>query len=141
MPKQHKLMNMNIPFENMTITLLLIFLAIVFLQSSIDKIMDWKNNLTWLKGHFSKTLFSGLVPALLGVITIVELAAGLLSLGGVWEAATGSPGGVAYLAAITASTALLMLLLGQRIAKDYDGARTLVIYLIPAVFLVFLLEL
>ncbi|MDX1365844.1 MAG: DoxX family protein, partial [Arenibacter latericius] len=33
-----------------------------------------------------------------------------------------------------------MLLLGQRIAKDYDGARTIAIYFIPTVFLVFLLQ-
>jgi hypothetical protein len=133
-------MTMILPFQHVTIPLLLIFLAIVFLQSSLDKMVDWKNNLSWLKGHFSKTIFSGLVPVLLGVITFVELAAGLLSLGGVWEAATERPGTLAYLGAITSCTALLMLLLGQRIAKDYDGARTLVIYLIPAVFLVFLLE-
>jgi hypothetical protein len=131
---------MSIPFENMTTSLLLIFLAIVFLQSSLDKILDWKNNLNWLTGHFSKTLFSKLVPMLLGIITIVEFAAGIFSLGGIWEAVTGSPGDLACLAAITSCIALLMLLLGQRIAKDYDGARTLVIYLIPAVFLVFLLE-
>jgi lipopolysaccharide export LptBFGC system permease protein LptF len=28
---------------------------------------------------------------------------------------------------------LLLLLFGQRLAKDYDGARTIVIYFIPAV--------
>jgi hypothetical protein len=33
-----------------------------------------------------------------------------------------------------------MLLFGQRVAKDYDGARTIVIYLVPAVLLVFFLE-
>jgi len=35
---------------------------------------------------------------------------------------------------------LLMLLFGQRVAKDYDGARTIAIYFIPAVILVFLLQ-
>jgi hypothetical protein len=29
-----------------------------------------------------------------------------------------------------------MLLFGQRLAKDYDGARTIVIYFIPAVMAV-----
>lgn len=30
-----------------------LFLAILFLQSGLDKIIDWKGNLTWLKGHLS----------------------------------------------------------------------------------------
>jgi hypothetical protein len=33
-----------------------------------------------------------------------------------------------------------MLLFGQRLAKDYDGARTIVIYFIPAVMAVLLLS-
>jgi hypothetical protein len=34
----------------------------------------------------------------------------------------------------------LMLLVGQRLAKDYDGARTIVIYFIPAVMAVYWLN-
>jgi hypothetical protein len=33
-----------------------------------------------------------------------------------------------------------MLLFGQRMAKDYDGAKTIAVYFIPAVFLVYLLQ-
>jgi hypothetical protein len=33
-----------------------------------------------------------------------------------------------------------LLLFGQRLAKDYDGARTIVIYFIPAVMAVYWLE-
>jgi hypothetical protein len=35
---------------------------------------------------------------------------------------------------------LLMLLFGQRLAKDYDGARTIVIYFIPAILAVYWLN-
>jgi uncharacterized membrane protein YphA (DoxX/SURF4 family) len=55
------------------------FLAILFLQSGIDKIIDRRGNLEWLKGHFAKSPLAGVVPALLTVITILELTAGLLS--------------------------------------------------------------
>jgi hypothetical protein len=34
----------------------------------------------------------------------------------------------------------LVLLLGQRIAKDYDGARTIAIYFVPAVLAVYWLS-
>ena len=36
--------------------LLLAFLAITFLQSGLDKIMDWNGNVSWLKSHFSQTI-------------------------------------------------------------------------------------
>jgi hypothetical protein len=48
--------------------------------------------------------------------------------------------GLGYYGAIVSCITLLLLLFGQRLAKDYDGARTLVIYFIPAVLAVFLLS-
>src|SRR5438093_4858310 len=55
------------------------FLAILFLQSGIDKVVDRRGNLEWLTGHFAKSPLAGVVPALLTVITILEVAAGALS--------------------------------------------------------------
>ena len=55
------------------------FLAILFLQSGIDKVVDRRGNFEWLKGHFAKSPLAGIVPALLICITILELAAGALS--------------------------------------------------------------
>ena len=54
-------------------------LAILFLQSGIDKIIHRRGNLEWLTGHFGKSPLAGTVPALLTVITILEVAAGALS--------------------------------------------------------------
>jgi hypothetical protein len=47
--------------------------------------------------------------------------------------------GLGFYGAVVSCITLLMLLFGQRLAKDYDGARTIVIYFIPAVLAVFLL--
>ena len=55
------------------------FFAILFLQSGIDKVIDRRGNLEWLTGHFAKSPLAGMVPLLLGVITLMELAAGALS--------------------------------------------------------------
>src|ERR1043166_1557966 len=55
------------------------FLAILFLQSGIDKVVDRRGNLEWLTGHFAKSPLARFVPALLNVMTILELAAGALS--------------------------------------------------------------
>src|SRR5215217_3122071 len=55
------------------------FLAILFLQSGIDKIVDRRGNFEWLKGHFAKSPLAGVVPLLLLCITILEVGAGALS--------------------------------------------------------------
>src|SRR5918992_4166603 len=55
------------------------FLAILFLQSGIDKVVDRRGNLEWLKGHFAKSPLAGFVPVMVTVITILEIVAGGLS--------------------------------------------------------------
>ncbi|NER09925.1 hypothetical protein SAMN06265375_101551 [Muriicola jejuensis] len=126
--------------ENLPQLLLLLFVVITFLQSGLDKVWDWKGNLSWLREHFSKTPLRNLVPLLLLVITIMELLAGIASLvGGIQLIVSGS-NEVARAGAVLAAISLLMLLLGQRVAKDYDGAKTIVIYFIPTVILVLLLQ-
>src|SRR5438094_7874249 len=55
------------------------FLAVLFLQSGIDKIVDRRGNLEWLSGHFAKSPLAGIVPALLICITILEVPACALS--------------------------------------------------------------
>ncbi|MCM4167896.1 hypothetical protein KCTC52924_01286 [Arenibacter antarcticus] len=120
--------------------LLLLFLIITFVQSAMDKMLDWKGNVSWLEGHFKETPFRNRVPLLLATVLITEIVAGILCLVGFYMLCTGGENTLALAGAVVACLALLMLLLGQRIAKDYDGARTIAIYFIPTVFLVFLLQ-
>ena len=91
---------------------------------------DWKGNLAWLKGHFAKSILAGVVPVLLGVITLVEVAAGVFSAIGVVNILVGNGDFMAFIGAVLSAIALLMLFFGQRIAKDYAGAGGLVPYLI-----------
>lgn len=127
-------------FNNATETVLLIFLIITFLQSGIDKVVDWKGNLSWLTGHFSKSPFKNSVPALLAIITIVELAAGILCVMGIVHLLLHDNNVFAFYGALTSCLALLLLFFGQRINKDYEGAKTIVIYLIPSALLLFLVQ-
>jgi hypothetical protein len=115
-------------------------LIITFLQSALDKILDWKGNLSWLKGHFSQTPFRNIVPLLLGTVLLTEIVAAVLCAIGFYFLTLQGDGSIALSGAILSCLALLMLLLGQRMAKDYDGARTIAIYFVPAIFLVFLLQ-
>lgn len=126
--------------NNITEILLLAFLIITFLQSGFDKILDWKGNVSWLKEHFSKTFMKNMVPFNVALIMVIEIIAGVLCLLGIYQLIANNDKGLALYGAVLSCIALLMLLFGQRVAKDYDGARTIAIYFIPAVFAVFLLS-
>ncbi len=120
--------------------LILIFILITFLQSGLDKIIDWDGNVGWLKGHFAKTFLSGQVPAMVGTILVIEVATGLLALAGILQIAVAGVTTLALYACILAAITLLMLLFGQRVAKDYAGAFTLTGYFIVVILGVNLLS-
>ena|SRR5436190_7722896 len=104
------------------------FLAILFLQSGIDKIVDRRGNLEWLKGHFSKSPLGGTVPLLLTAITILEIVAGALSALGCVLIVLTHDSTLAFYGAAFATISIIALFFGQRVAKDYAGAATLVPY-------------
>ncbi len=104
------------------------FLAILFLQSGFDKVIDRKGNLAWLTGHFAKSPLASTVSPMLTVITILEVAAGILSGVGSALVVLTNDSAVAFYGALLAGVALTALFFGQRIAKDYPGAAALVPY-------------
>jgi hypothetical protein len=108
------------------------FLAILFLQSGIDKIVDRAGNMEWLTGHFAKSPLASFVAPMVGIITLVELAAGLLSAAAVPVLFLTGNRTPAALGAVLSVAAILMLFFGQRLAKDYAGAAALVPYFILA---------
>jgi len=120
-------------------TLAAAFLAILFLQSGIDKIVDRRGNLEWLKGHFAKSPLAGTVPALLTAITILEVAAGVLSALGCLLLLVMRDSTVAFCGAVISAAAIIALFFGQRVAKDYAGAAVLVPYLLLALLAIYLL--
>jgi hypothetical protein len=103
-------------------------LAILFLQSSLDKIFNWKAEKEYLTGHFAKSPLKGIVPLLLPVITAIELSAGACSAIGLVQLLLNGhthvgPWGMAF-----GCLAIIMLFFGQRVAKDYAGAAALIPY-------------
>jgi hypothetical protein len=115
------------------------FLAILFLQSGIDKVLDRRGNYEWLNGHFAKSPFAGIVPALLVCITILEIAAGALSAVGCVLVILTLDSTVAFYGAAISAIAVLALFFGQRIAKDYAGAAVLVPYFLLVLVAMYLL--
>jgi hypothetical protein len=115
------------------------FLAILFLQSGIDKIIDHRGNLDWLKGHFSKSPLGGVVPILLTAITILEVAAGALSAIGCIMLIVSRETTVAFYGAVISAVVIIALFFGQRMAKEYAGAAVLVPYFLLALAAIYLL--
>ena len=110
--------------------LTLAILAILFLQSGLDKVVDFKGNLAWLQGHFAKSPLAGQVTPMLAVITLTETAAGALAaIGAVMLVVDGSTTIGLYACQLCALNTV-MLFFGQRLAKDYAGAASLVPYFI-----------
>jgi uncharacterized membrane protein YphA (DoxX/SURF4 family) len=115
------------------------FLAILFLQSGVDKIVDRQGNLSWLKGHFAKSPLAGMVPLMVTAITILEVAAGLLSGVGFLALIFAHNAAIAFYGATVSAIAILCLFFGQRMAKEYAGAAILVPYFLVTLVAIYLL--
>ena len=118
--------------EKVAFLLVLVFFLIVFIQSGLDKIFDYKGNLNFLKDllkiYFSPTL----IELALISVTILELTSGILCLIGIINFVFNDSNFVGLIGLIVGSIALLVLLFGQRVSKNYDGAKTIAIYFILA---------
>src|SRR5437867_12290960 len=88
------------------------FLAILFLQSGIDKVIDRRGNLEWLKGHFAKSPLAGVVPTMVTVVTILEIAAGGLSAIGCVVVILSGDSTVAFYGAVVSAIAIVALFFG-----------------------------
>jgi diacylglycerol kinase len=115
------------------------FLAILFLQSGIDKIVDRRGNRAYLDQHFAKSPLAGTVGPMFAVITILEISAGALTGVGCVLLILTHDSTVAYLGAVVAGINILALFFGQRVSKDYVGAAVLVPYFLLALTGIFLL--
>jgi diacylglycerol kinase len=117
-----------------------LFLAILFLQSGIDKVVDRRGNLEWLKGHFAKSPLAGVVPVMVTMITLLEIAAGALSAVGCMMIIVSRNSSVAFYGAVVSAIAIIALFFGQRMAKEYAGAAVLVPYFILTLIAIYLLQ-
>jgi len=115
------------------------FLAILFLQSGIDKVVDRRGNLEWLQGHFAKSPLAGIVPAMVTALTILEIAAGVLSAIGCAVIIFSRDPTIAFYGAVISAIAIVALFFGQRMAKDYAGAAVLIPYFLLTLVAIYLL--
>lgn len=115
-----------------------LFTAILFLQSGLDKVFDWKGNLEWLTGHFGNTFLAPFTKLMVLKITVLEILTGVTAATGiVYFLATGSTI-VIFAAGVLSAGTIIALFFGQRIAKDYPGAAVLVPYFLVALAMMYI---
>ncbi len=115
------------------------FLAVLFLQSGIDKVVDRNGNRAYLDEHFARSPLASTVGPMFLFITILEVSAGALSGVGCVLLLLTHDSMVAFLGAVVACINIIALFLGQRVAKDYAGAAALVPYFLLTLAAIYLL--
>ena len=109
-------------------TFISLFLAIVFVQSGLDKVMNWKGNHSWIKEHFSKSILASFSTPMFIILTVTEVATGTIALIGLFCLWFSNDSSCTYISILLSLLSYLMLIFGQRIAQDYEGAKTIAIY-------------
>ncbi len=115
-----------------------VFFSILFIQSSLDKLFNWKSELEFNKNHFEKSFLKSTVPLMFTVLTLMEFSSGLLSAAGVCMLLSTGEACVSFIAACLCGTTFLCLFFGQRVAKDYAGAQSLVSYFMVALIAIYM---
>jgi uncharacterized membrane protein YphA (DoxX/SURF4 family) len=114
--------------EKIAFLLVLTFFLIVFIQSGLDKVLDYNGNLSFLNGLLGGFFSSSLIAVSLVSVTILELTSGILCLLGIISFFIEGSTFIGLIGLIVGSLALLVLLFGQRVSKNYEGAKTITIY-------------
>ena len=108
------------------------FVAVLFLQSGLDKVFDRAGNRAYLDEHFAKSPLARTVGPMFLTVTILEVTAGILSGLGFLQLLLFRSAALAFYGALIAAANLVALFFGQRVSKDYPGAAALVPYFLLA---------
>ena len=119
--------------------LFLVFLIITFATSTLDKLVDWKGNIAYFNEHFENTFLKNKSRLMLGVLALMEAFVAISAIIGIIQIYLNENFQIGFWAAIISAKTLLIMLLGQRIAKDYAGAMTIAVYFGVALYGVSLL--
>ncbi len=105
------------------------FFAVTFLQSGLNKFADSDGNLAYFQEQFKQSpTLQGVMAPLFWALAALELTAGVLCGLGLITFSFASGGFFASWGLAASTLALLCLLFGQRMAKDYAGAAVVAAY-------------
>ncbi len=121
------------PNIDSTIALMLIlaFLLITFFMSFFEKISDYYGTRSFMESHFKDSFLAKKIVFLLPILVFVELLAVILLILAILNSFLSfSSFDFSQFALISCAISLMMLLFGQRVAKDYQSSAGITIYFI-----------
>ncbi len=120
--------------------LILLFFIITYFLSVIEKLSDWKGTVLYYSNHFKKTVLQKIMPLLLLNILIFEIVTLILLLIGLYFLVEENSFIIAKIGMEVSAITLLQFLIGQRLAKDYQGAMNITVYFILNIIGIYLLK-
>ena len=118
----------------------LLFLLITFGISVIEKLIDWKGTILFIKENFKRTFIKAFISPLIIVLLFLEIVTCVLLIIGGYNLIFKETSQIAFLGCVFSALCVLYMLIGQRIAKDYVGATSLTVYFILITIGMFLLK-
>ena len=128
----------NFTYLNIIAAIISLFVGIIMTQSGLDKIFNWESELEFMTEKFSKTILANFSTIGLIQVTILETLSSLLSLLGSVMTLFYGDESYAIVGLLLAAGSFCILMAGQRISKDYEGAAVLVPYFILTIFGLFI---
>ncbi len=126
--------------KHITEVFILLFMIITFLLSSIEKIYDWKGNITFLNNHFKSSFLRNHISLLLSILLVLEILSTTFMIYGIINLVFFDLKNYAMIGLEISGLSLLCMLVGQRLVKDYEGASSLGIYFLINSFGIYLLN-
>ena len=121
---------MELTIKNTIEIITVLFFVITYAFSAFEKLGNWKGTVSYYEGLFKDSFVNFWIPSALGGIILLELIVlGGLLYGG-YQFVQFENVDTLYFSYIISVFLLLIFLIGQRILKDYDGAKNIAIYLI-----------
>jgi len=124
---------MEFLLTNAPLLLVSLFLFITFVFSIGEKLLDWKGSVIFYTQHFKGTFIAKIIPTSLVMVIVLEVIAVVLFVLGLYELFTVANYTFLFLGLLSCAITLLVLLIGQRFAKDYPGAMSLGVYFVITV--------
>jgi hypothetical protein len=120
--------------------LILLYLLITYGISVIEKLADWKGTISYITENYKTTFLKNYISPLITILILFEVITVGFLIFGIFSLLKDNNSDSAFLGCTFSCITILYMLIGQRIAKDFQGATSLTIYFILSVFGLFLLN-
>lgn len=121
---------MDLTINNTIEIIIVLFFIVTYAFSAFEKLIDLKGTLSYYKDLFQDTFIAYWIPSSIGGIILFEFIIVIGLLYGGYQFMQYGNIKTLYFSYVLSAFLLLVFLIGQRILKDYEGAKSIAIYLI-----------